>query len=113
MGEVPLSEIGTVVLSVASAIVLLSNAAEKIIKAWKTAKAPNDRQNERLDALERWKEEVDSKLANDHERLAAGDAGNRVVQRALLALLDHGIDGNNIEQMQHAKEDLQNHLINR
>lgn len=113
MGEVPLSEIGTVVLSVASAIVLLSNAAEKIIKAWKTAKAPNDRQNERLDALERWKEEVDSKLANDHERIAAGDAGNRVVQRALLALLDHGIDGNNIEQMQHAKEDLQNHLINR
>lgn len=31
----------------------------------------------------------------------------------LLALLDHGIDGNNIEQMQHAKEELQNHLINR
>ena len=25
----------------------------------------------------------------------------------------HGIDGNNIDQMQHAKEELQNHLINR
>ena len=32
---------------------------------------------------------------------------------ALLALLDHGIDGNNISQMQEAKTALQNHLINR
>ena len=113
MGELTLQEAWTLMLAGVSAFMLLANAAEKIVKAYKTAKAPNDRQNERLDALERWKEEVDSKLANDHERIAAGDAGNRVVQRALLALLDHGIDGNNIEQMQHAKEDLQNHLINR
>jgi len=113
MGEFTPADISSAILAVASGIVLLSNAGEKVIKAWKSAKAPNDRQNERLDALERWKEEVDSKLASDHERIAAGDAGNRVVQRALLALLDHGIDGNNIEQMQHAKEDLQNHLINR
>ena len=32
---------------------------------------------------------------------------------ALLALLDHGIDGNNIEQMKQAKEDLQRHLVER
>ena len=103
----------SIVLSVASAIVLLSNAAEKIIKAWKLAKAPNDRQNERLDALETWKAEVDAKLNRDNDRLGAIDEGNRVTQRALLALLDHGIDGNNIKQMQHAKEELQDHLINR
>jgi len=49
----------------------------------------------------------------DKKRLDSLDEGNRATQRALLALLDHGIDGNNIEQMQHAKEALQNHLINR
>lgn len=100
------------VLSVASAIVLLSNAAEKIVKAWKAAKAPNDQQNERLDALEKWKDEVDRKLIRDNDRLQDIDNGNRVTQRALLALLDHGIDGNNIKQMQDAKEALQDHLIN-
>lgn len=101
------------VLSIASAIVLLSNAVEKIVKIIRAAKAPNEAQNERIAALEAWKEEVDSKLGKDNKRLEAVDAGNRVTQRALLALLDHGIDGNNIEQMQHAKEELQTHLINR
>ncbi len=101
------------VLATASAIVLLSNAAEKIVKAYKAAKAPNNQQNERLDALEEWKRIVDSKLNKDNERLADIEEGNRGIQRALLALLDHGIDGNNIKQMQDAKEALQNHLINR
>ena len=107
------ADIWSAVLAVASAVVLLSNAAEKIVKAVQAAKAPNVRQDERLTALETWREEVDGKLTHDHERFENLDSGNRVTQRALLALLDHGIDGNNIEQMQHAKEELQNHLINR
>lgn len=100
-------------LGAASAFVLLANAVEKIVKAWKAWKAPNVHQDERLDALEQWKVEVDRKLTQDNDRLRAIDNGNRVTQRALLALLDHGIDGNNITQMQHAKEELQEHLINR
>ena len=105
--------IWTTVLAIASAVVLLSNAAEKIVKAYKTARAPNDQQNERLDALEEWKRIVDHKLNRDNERLSNIEEGNRATARALLALLDHGIDGNNIKQMQDAKESLQNHLINR
>ena len=105
--------IWTTVLAVASAVVLLSNAAEKIVKAIKAAKAPNNEQNERLDALEEWRDGVDRILAADKNHLDSIDEGNRATQRALLALLDHGIDGNNIAQMQHAKEELQNHLINR
>ena len=110
---ITLAQGASAVLAAASAVVLLSNAAEKVAKAVQAARAPNMRQDERLRALEEWREEVDGKLVRDHERLAAIDDGNRVTQRALLALLDHGIDGNNIDQMQHAKEALQNHLINR
>lgn len=101
------------VLAVASAFVLLSNAAEKAVKAWKTAKSPNEKQNERINALEEWKEKVDRRLSNDNDRLKDIEKGDRATQRALLALLDHGIDGNNLKQMQDAKEELQNHLINR
>ncbi len=107
------AEIWAAILAVASAIVLLSNAAEKIVKAAKAAKAPNAQQNQRLAALEEWRKGVDDKLANDKRHLDAIDESNRVTQVALLALLDHGIDGNNTKQMQHAKEELQNHLINR
>ena len=105
--------IWTAVLAVASAIVLLANAAEKIGKAIQIAKAPNTQQNDRLAALEKWKESVDKRLENGEHHFRAVDESNRVTQVALLALLDHGIDGNNITQMQHAKEELQNHLINK
>jgi len=105
--------IWTAVLAFASAFVLLSNAVEKIVKAWKAAKAPSETQDKRLDALEKWKETVDRKLIKDNERLVDIEEGDRAIQRALLALLDHNIDGNNIKQMQDAKEALQNHLINR
>lgn len=107
-----LSEVWGWIAAVLAAIVLISNAAEKIVQAVKAAKAPNNQQNERLSALEDWRKEVDRKLVRDNDRLQDIDSGNRVTQRALLALLDHGIDGNNIKQMQDAKEALQDHLIN-
>lgn len=102
-----------VVLAAASAIVLLSNAAEKIVKAVKAARAPNEELCRRMTAVETHLREVDDYLSVDKRRLDVMDDGNRATHRALLALLDHGIDGNNIEQMQNAKEALQQHLINR
>lgn len=113
MNEWTASQIVTAILAVCSAIVLLSNAVEKIVLAVKAAKAPNQRQDDRLKALEEWRQEVDRKLEADLKHLESIDEGSRATQQAILALLDHGIDGNNIEQMQHAKEMLQNYLINR
>lgn len=112
MQNVNLTEVWGWIAAVLAAVVLISNAIEKLVRAWKAAKAPNDAQNARLDVLEKWRKDVDAKLNRDNDRLQAIDAGNRVTQRALLALLDHGIDGNNIKQMQDAKEALQDHLIN-
>ena len=113
MGELETGQFWTVLLAVASAIVLLSNAIEKIVKVVRAAKAPNDLQNGRLDELERWQHTVEERLRNDYQRLEKMDEGNRAIQRAILALLDHGIDGNNLDQMQKAKDLLQSHLINR
>lgn len=113
MGDLTPAAVWPVVLAAASAVVLLSNAAEKIVKAVQAARAPNVKQEERIKALEDWRKDVDKRHDKDSKHFAALDAGNRVTQLALLALLDHGIDGNNIDQMQHAKEELQTHLINR
>lgn len=101
------------VLVLCGAITTVGNAVEKIAKARKAAKAPNDRQNERLDELEKWRTEVDRKLNSDKIQLDEIHNGLRASYQAQLALLDHGIDGNNIKQMQDAKEVLQQHLINR
>ena len=113
MANITPGELWAWLLAAALAVTTLANAVEKIVKAWKAWKAPNDHQNERLNALEEWKREVDRKLNRDNDRLGDMEIGNRATMHALLALLDHGIDGNNIKQMQDAKEELQNHLINR
>lgn len=107
-------------LAICGAIVTIANAAEKIIKAWKAAKAPNEAQNARLDAFEKWKEgelkewqkDVERKLNRDKEQLDDIHDGLRASFQAQLALLEHGLDGNNIKQMQDAKAALQKHLIN-
>ena len=107
------SELWAIILAVASAIVLLSQAAEKIGKAVQLAKAPNVKQDQRLEKVEKHLEAVDRFLASDKKRLESLEEGNRATQRALIALLDHGIDGNNIKQMEDAKTELNNYLISR
>ena len=111
MENLTLGQFLTVALAVASAIVLLANAVEKIAKIVSAARRPNDEQNERINALELEIVEIKRKLDNDKKHLESIDDGNKASQQALLALLDHGIDGNNIEQMQDAKKALRLHLI--
>lgn len=111
-GEIIVLVIGGMMV-LAGFINTIGAAAEKVAKAVKAAKAPNNEQDARLDALEKWRESVDGRLTKGDLHFRSLDDGSRVTQLALLALLDHGIDGNNITQMQHAKEELQNHLINR
>lgn len=108
------------VLATAAAVNQIGAAIERVRSLRQAAKAPDNAQDDRLTKLEErqdrmddWKKHVDAALVRDLKRFESLDAGERVTQRALLALLDHGIDGNNREQMQHAKEELQKHLINR
>ena len=76
-------------------------AISKVITA---IKKPKTQLEERVNSMEGF-------LKNDKLRLDRMDEGQRVTMQALLALLDHNLDGNNIDQMQKAKKDLQKHLI--
>ena len=100
-----------VILAVAGGISTLAAAGNWVVKIIGAVKAPNEEQNRRLTQLERHMEEVDGFLANDRKRLDSIDGDTRVTQRALLALLAHGIDGNHQKQMEEAKEELELHLI--
>ena len=104
-------EIIAVVLAVAGGISTLAAAANWIVKLIQVIKAPNAEQDKRLAKLEKHMEEVDNFLANDKQRLDSIDESTRVTQRALLALLAHGIDGNHQKQMEEAKQELESHLI--
>jgi len=100
-------------LALAGAITTLGSAAEKIAKVVRAAKAPNDEQDRRISTAEKDIIDIKGFLANDKKRLDTLEDGNRVTQRAILALLGHGLDGNNQKEMKDAKAALESHLINR
>ena len=101
------------ILAVAGGISTLAAAGNWIVKLIAVFKSPNAEQDRRLQDLERHMEAVDGFLANDKRRLDGMEESTRVTQRALIALLGHGLDGNNQKQMEDAKKELESYLINR
>ena len=107
-----MNEIWATVLAAASAFVLLANCAEKIVNAVKVAKAPEQKQNYEIDDIKGRLKKVDDKLENDQKRIDDAKACNHVLTKGMLALLEHGINGNNIDQMRDAKNGVEAYLIN-
>ena len=101
------------VLAAAGAVNTVGNALDKIAAAKRAAQAPNAEQDRRLHELEEWRTEVDRKLSSDKQQLDEIHDGMRVSHLAQLALLDHALNGNNIDQMQDAKDALQKYLANK
>lgn len=118
--------LGAGILSLLSLIVLLGNASDKISKFWKALTAPNNEMRKELDemkewrknleeegSMKEWRKHVDSALAETNTTVQSFDGAYHVLFQTLLALLDHGIDGNNITQMEAAKKAVQNYLIDK
>lgn len=107
------AQIVQIILGVCGAITAVGAAIAVIAKAVSAIKAPSKKIEERLTAVEQKLEKHGGYLSSDQERLEAIEEGNKVTQRALLALLSHGIDGNDVEGMRKAKAELQDYLIAR
>lgn len=99
------------ILAICAAVVTIAKAIDWIAKGVRKAKKPNDDQNSRLDAIEKRLSEFEQFFSTDKERLDAFERSNRITQRALLALLSHGIDGNDIDGLRKAQQELTDHLI--
>ncbi len=83
---------------------------EKTISIKKKAEEPEAKQNDKLKELESRVEKVEYKLKNADKHFDKIDDGIYVLMIGSLALLDHGLDGNNIEAMSEAKKQMQEHL---
>lgn len=102
--------IGAAVIAAPSAINQVGSAIEKISKAKKAISAPNDEQDRRISDLEKDMAEVKRTLISEEEELADIHESNRITALALIAILDHSLDGNNIKQMKDAKDELNHYL---
>ena len=99
---IQIRDFAIVAIAIMGFIVLLGNVS-KTIKEWRK---PGMSETE-------WRRGVDEKLDSDNTRIASLEEGNKVVCRALIAMLSHEINGNSKDKLQTALADLQNYLIDR
>ena len=101
------------VLWICGAVCTIAAAAAVFAKAAARAAEPENVQNQRLDALEKKVDKFAEFFDRDNKRLNSLDEGNRVTQQALLALMSHAINGNDVDKLVRAKDDLESYLINK
>ena len=83
-------------------VVLLGNAV-KTIRDWRKPGMSE----------EEWRRDVDAKLGSDNKRIGSLEEGNKVICKALIALLSHEINGNSDDKLRKALADLNDYLIER
>ena len=79
----------------------------------KFAGTPNRSQNQRLDALEAWQKTVNDRLSIGDNHFREIDNGNRITQKAILALMKHAINGNDIDDLKKAEKSLEEYLVDK
>lgn len=94
----------------AAALVLIG-AYNTIMGAVKTHREEKKRKDAPVNNLEEQVKEHEDKLKRDHERLNELEDSNRIIMRALMALLSHEISGNSDDKLKASLEEIQKHLI--
>lgn len=108
------------VLALCGAIVTISAAIGVIIRAIDKARAPERKQDEllaehtrRLDKHDEIIEKFREYFDNDDRRFKDIEKSNKITQTALLALLKHSLNGNDIESLKSAEKSLEEYLIDK
>ena len=89
-----------------------------IVNTWKALRevkqaSPTGKQAEMLKLHEERLDLIEERLNKGDSRFHALDDGNKVIQKALIALMGHAINGNDIDQLKSAKKELENYLVNK
>jgi predicted negative regulator of RcsB-dependent stress response len=119
-GALTIQEFWTILMAGCSALITLSAAAVIVINAIKKLREPENVQNKQIEELRGLYQSVDARLKiheeyfnNDKKKISAIEEGNRVTQKALLALMSHAINGNDVDKLKEAENSLREYLINR
>ncbi len=95
----------------AAVFLLMIGIYNTIMSAIKNAREEKKRRNQPVNTLEDTVKDHDEKLKKDHERLNELEDSNRVIMRALMALLSHEINGNSADKLKASLDEIQKFLI--
>lgn len=116
-----MSEWLSITLAIFGGIITVLTVWNMVEQRVNKTRQPTTNLEERVSLIERKLEfeikatfvEYDARFGRDKTKIESIEEGNRVTQQALLAILEHSIDGNNVDGLIQAKKDLNNYLIKR
>lgn len=119
-GQLSIQEFWAILMGCCSALITIAAAVTIVINAFKKLKEPENVQNQKLKEMDERMKTFEDRLKkheeyfnNDNKRLLAIEEGNRVTQKAILALMSHAINGNDIDKLKEAENSLREYLINK
>ena len=106
--------------AICGAIVSIGAVVALVVKLIDKIKAPEKAQDKRIELLELKLEAHDKILekykgffTNDDNRFKSIEKSNKIIQGALLALLKHALNGNDIDSLKDAEKTLEGYLIDK
>lgn len=108
-----MSEWLQITLAICGAIITVLTVWNMVESRVKSIKEPTQTLSSRVAVIESKIEEYEQRFKRDKEKIEEIEKGNRITQRSLLALLNHDLIGDNVEEMTDVKKELENYLINR
>lgn len=94
-------------------VITVSGAIGIVLNLINKAKEPNIKQDQRIETLEKRINKFEEFLANDKAKIESIEEGNKLVQQALLGLMSHAINGNDIDKLVKARDSLENYLVSK
>ena len=115
-------EIWSIFLALCGAIVAVAAAVGVVVKVFEHFRAPDKMQNERIAKLEEAIDVINDRLEAGNKHFEEHDAQlrsfeeslkkrDRVMIESLQVLIEHGIDGNNIDGMRTQKHKIDKFLL--
>ena len=97
----------------AALVLVLVGAYNTIMSAVKNYREEKSRKDRPVNTLETKVNEHEDKLKADRERLDELENSNRIIMRALMAMLSHEINGNSDDKLRSSYDEIQQFLIDR
>lgn len=115
-----LAQIYTAFIGLLGLIISVGGAGAVVAKIITRVKQPNMEQDAlinaqklRIDELEKKTIELEAHVKTISKIIDNTNKWQKVMSKAVLALLDHGINGNNIEPMQDSSKEIREFLVER
>jgi hypothetical protein len=101
-------------IQVASAgVITIGGAGTIFVALYRWAKKPDVNRDEKLKGHDE-KLDKDNKRLNELEKKQAEtEEATQIMMKSMLALMTHAIDGNHVEELKKARDDMQEYLIRR